>query len=255
MEDRVKLVKKLGSAGVGEGDLNLAFYSACALLGVNNYFVDARFEEFASLKALLRVKENTIVARVSDGFKAASQDVITGLAIYLVSKAFNKRVSGEETVFLSAYKEFVSKKATSGLSDSLRRLRGRARVAVAEGNRFNLKHELFSVAAEYAELFNGIDLPEISWSREKSRRTLGYHDSALNRVVISKLFDSPSVPGYVLRYLIFHELLHCKHEVLYQRGESLRRTVHSKRFKNDEKKFKQFREATEWIDTKLPFLR
>ena len=255
MKDRVDLAKNLGQGSVGEGDLNLAFYSACGLLGVRNYFVDARFEEFASLKASLRVQENTIIVRVSDGFKAASQDAITGLALYLVSRAFRKRVGEGEVVLLSAYKEFVSKKATSGLSDSLRRLRGRASKAVAEGNHFDLNQQLFSVAAEYPELFQGIELPEIGWSREKSRRRLGYHDSALNRLVISRVFDSPSVPDYVVRYLVFHELLHCKHEVLYQRGESLRRTVHPKRFKQDERKFKEFNEATEWIDKKLRWLR
>jgi len=43
MEDRVDLAKNLGQASAGEGDLNLAFYSACGLLGVREYFVDARF--------------------------------------------------------------------------------------------------------------------------------------------------------------------------------------------------------------------
>ena len=254
MEDRAELTKNLASSPIGEGDLNLAFYNACALLQVRDYFVDARFQEFASLRASLRVQDKTIVARVSDGFKAASQDVITGLAVYLVSKAFRKCLGYSEEGFIASYKEFVSKKSVSNLSDSLRRLRGRKRRATPNGNAYDLRTRLAAVAAAYPEVFQGVVLPEVGWSKEKSRRRLGYHDSAINRIIVSRLLDSPSVPEYVVDYIVFHELLHSKHEVLFQRGESLRRTVHPKAFKQDERRFNQFNEATQWIE-KLRWLR
>lgn len=256
MEDRSTLVKNLNEAQqTGEGDLNLAFYSACALLGVNAYFVDARFQEFAGLKADLRVKDKKIVARVSDGFKAAPEEAVQGLALNLVSRAFRKRTSPEHAPLLRAYKAFVASGSASKLSDSLRRLRGRRVGSQEEGDYFDLKQEMATVVGDYAEVFSGVNLPKIAWSREKSRRRLGFHDSASNTIVVSKIFDSQKCPQFLLRYIIFHELLHAKHEVLFERGESLRRTVHPRAFKQDERRFKEFEEAEEWINGKMRWLK
>lgn len=254
MEDRVSLAKGL-SQGIGEGDLNLAFYSACASLGVRNYFVEARFQDFASLKADLRVEGDKVIVRVSDGFKAASEDAVKGLALHLVSRAFRKRLPEESKLFLKAYKQFTSSKASAQLSDSLRRLRGHKELGNAEGVNFDLNAELQKLVADYPAFFAGLALPIVCWSKERSRRRLGFYDRARHRIVISSIFDSPKVPVFVLRYLLFHEFLHARHEVLYERGQSLRRTVHTSDFKNDERQFAQYAEAEDWITSSLRFLR
>jgi hypothetical protein len=255
VEDRFLLVKSLNEAQTGEGDLNLAFYSACSLLGVNNFFVDARFHEFAGLKAEVKIQGGKITARVSDGFKAAPQEAVQGLALHLLSKAFRKHARPEHACLLRAYKAFAASASASRLSDSLRRLRGRRVGSRDEGSYYDLRREMAAVVSDYAEIFSGVNLPKIAWSREKSFTRLGFHDSATNTVVVSKAFDSPNCPSFVLHYIIFHELLHAKHEVLFERGKSLRRTVHSRAFKEDERNFKQLRQAEEWIKSKMRWLR
>ena len=111
---------------------------------------------------------------------------------------------------------------------------------------------LFRSMVLYAEVFSGFGgRPQIGWSAKKSKRVLGFHDGAFNAITINRVLDSERVPLFVVQYVVFHELLHCKHKVLFQRGESLRRTVHPRHFKQDEKKFVLADKAEAWIHRNL----
>ena len=52
--------------------------------------------------------------------------------------------------------------------------------------------------------------------------------------------DSPSVPRYLVEYVVYHEMLHIKFPV-ERRGQ--RRIVHSREFRDAEKKFPQYEAA------------
>ena len=62
--------------------------------------------------------------------------------------------------------------------------------------------------------------------------------------MVSRVFDRPSSPRYAIEYLLFHEMLHLKHPV---RMRGLRRCVHSREFKADERQFPQLKEALAFI--------
>lgn len=230
-----------------DNDLAAAFYTALSLLDEKDFSVNASFEEYAGLKSSVSVRGGRVEAKASDGFKHANYEVLVGLALDLLAKALRKKVNGKLASFIAAYKEFASRESVAGLHNAMRRTRGRGRKGVSEGDCYDLAGETEELVSEYADVFDGAKLPRVVWSRWRGRRQLGLHDPAFEEVVINKALDSPRVPRFVLRYVLFHELLHAKHDVLYQRGRSLRRTVHSKAFKLDERKFREYEEAVEWV--------
>ncbi len=228
-------------------DLTEAFYSACALLGAD-CFIAVKKKPLAGLKARVsfNARKNSLEAVVSDGFECASREVVLGLALSLVSRALRKKIPERAAPLVDSFKEFYSRESVNALSDSLRATRGRNSIEV-EGAFFDLNRIVEKVFEKYADVFEGVEKPQVSWSREKSRRRMGFHDPAFKKIVVSRALDSPRVPEFVVEYIVFHELLHCKHKVLFQRGKSLRRTVHSRDFKNAERKFEEFKQANEWL--------
>jgi len=61
---------------------------------------------------------------------------------------------------------------------------------------------------------------------------------------VSRVFDHPAVPRYVVEYIVYHEMLHLKHPVKL-RGS--RRCVHSREFLQDEKRFPQLAAAQRFL--------
>lgn len=234
-----------------EDDLEIAFRSASSLLSINAREFDIKFEKFAGLKAEVQANffGRKITARISDGYKAASQEVLIGLALSMLSKVYRKKINSNH--FVLEYKEFISRESTASLSNSLRVLRGRKRRESAQGTFHDLSRSLEKITLHYPDVFENVAKPRIVWGKGDSKRRLAFHDPAFNEIVVSKAFDSAKVPEFVVDYLVFHELLHCKHDVKYQRGKSLRRTVHSTEFKQDEKRYAFYNDAEEWIRRNL----
>jgi len=84
----------------------------------------------------------------------------------------------------------------------------------------------------------------MSWSQTKTRRILGHYDPAHNAIIISRVFDHPRVPRFVVEYIMFHEMLHLKHPVKL-RGS--RRCVHSPEFVAEERVFPELAQAQNFL--------
>jgi len=223
------------------------FYSAEAMLG-KNFFVQASFEKYAGLKAKVELKDGKIIAKVSDGFENAEREVLVGLALTLLGGMFRKKI---ENAYTKAYKEFSTRESSSEYHDTLRKLRGHKKNLDPKGKYYNLTPIRDTLFILYPHVLGEMPKPDIGWSEKKSKRVLGFHDGAFNAITINRILDSERIPLYVLQHVVFHELLHCKHKVLFQRGESMRRTVHPKAFKDDEKKFALAEKAEDWIQRNL----
>jgi predicted metal-dependent hydrolase len=86
--------------------------------------------------------------------------------------------------------------------------------------------------------------PQLTWSRDHARNRLGHYDPAHNTIVISRVFDHPRVPRFVVEYIVFHEMLHLKHPVKL-RGS--RRCVHSREFIAEERAFPELEQAERFL--------
>ena len=86
--------------------------------------------------------------------------------------------------------------------------------------------------------------PQMTWSRDHARNSLGHYDPAHNAIVVSRIFDRPRVPRFAVEYIVYHEMLHLKHPVKL-RGS--RRCVHSADFQAEEKLFPQLDEVKQFL--------
>jgi hypothetical protein len=83
-------------------------------------------------------------------------------------------------------------------------------------------------------------MPRLGWSRGVSRSMLGHFDPSHNAIIISRIFDQPGRPALAVEYVMFHEMLHLQYPVDHN---GARRRVHTKEFREAEKKYPQLKEA------------
>ncbi|MEA2700095.1 MAG: hypothetical protein QOI66_4366, partial [Myxococcales bacterium] len=65
---------------------------------------------------------------------------------------------------------------------------------------------------------------------------------------IHPVLDQESVPDYFVAWIVFHEMLHGKHEVLRKDG---RRRFHTKEFLAEERTFADYDRACAWEKANL----
>jgi predicted metal-dependent hydrolase len=82
--------------------------------------------------------------------------------------------------------------------------------------------------------------PKLVWNRALTGSKFGHYRPSADTVMLSVSLDSSAFPGFVLDFVMYHELLHKKHAVAVVNG---RRIVHSAAFRAEERKFEGYREA------------
>jgi len=105
-----------------------------------------------------------------------------------------------------------------------------------------------------AEYFGGHMDARITWgpsvSRRRRRRSIKMGSfSVEDRVIrIHPALDQAAVPRYFVAWIVFHEMLHGKHEV---RRENGRRRFHSAAFLAEERTFPEYERACAWEKANL----
>ncbi len=197
--------------------------------------VAVQFFAFASVNNTIRLREGKLFIRLSDLLEGAPDCVLHSLAHILLAKMYRKPISRQHS---TRYRRYVSSHELTRKAHLVRQIRGRKRVASAQGHTYNLE-EIFDVLN--ARFFGSLlARPRLGWSREAARNRLGHYDPAYNAIVLSRVFDHPRVPRAAVEYILYHEMLHLKHPVKL-RGN--RRCVHSAEFRAEEKLFPQLHEA------------
>ena len=124
----------------------------------------------------------------------------------------------------------------------VRQIRGRKFLSGPAGEHRNLEEIFERLNASH---FDGLlGRPQLGWSRLPARGMLGHFDPSHNAIVISRIFDTPGVPLLALEYVVFHEMLHLRFPVNHS---GARRRVHTREFREAEKKFPRFQEAKEML--------
>ena len=201
--------------------------------------IEVRFRRFTSLNTRIRLRDGKILVSLSDLLEGAQESVIHAIAHILLAKLYKKPIDAAHNL---RYKRFSSSAAVTRQTELIRGARGSKRFFGPQGHFFNLEEVFDSLNLRF---FGGLlGRPELTWSEGMAKRSLGHYDADLNSIVVSRVFDRPSSPRYAVEYLLYHEMLHLKHPV---RMRGLRRCVHSRDFKTDEKLFPQLKEAQAFI--------
>jgi hypothetical protein len=198
-----------------------------------------RFRRFVSLNTTIRLREGQIYVSLSDLLEGAPEPVIRAIAHILLAKLYRKPIDASHN---ARYKRFASSTAVAKQTELIRSARGSKRYFGPQGHYYNLEEVFDTLNLRF---FGGLmGRPELTWSEHHAKRSLGHYDAAHNTIVVSRVFDRPSSPRYAIEYLLYHEMLHLKHPV---KMNGLRRCVHSREFKAEERQFPQLKEALAFI--------
>lgn len=201
--------------------------------------VEVEFFAFTGLNNTIRLRQGRLLVRISDLLRDAPTVVLRALAHILVAKMYRKAI---DRSWATRYRRYVSSRHMLRKAHLVRRMRGRKQMASAQGHIYDLERIFADLNARF---FDGqLRRPQLTWSRRPSRRRLGHYDPAHNAIVISRAFDHPAVPGYVIEYIVYHEMLHLKHPIASKNG---RRCVHSPEFQAEEHLFGPLQEAKRFL--------
>jgi predicted metal-dependent hydrolase len=197
------------------------------------------FFAFANVNNTIRLRQGRLLVRLSDLLEGAPDTVLRAIAHILLAKMYRKPV---DRSYAARYRKYVGSHEIVRKAHLVRQMRGRKFLRSPRGHYYDLDAIFEDLNIRF---FHGLMArPRMSWSRTKTRRILGHYDPAHNAIIISRIFDHPAVPRYVLDYIVYHEMLHLKHPVKL-RGS--RRCVHSPEFQAEEKLFPRLADADAFL--------
>lgn len=193
-----------------------------------------KLNENRSTMCSIRWESNEIKISLNRIFLAAPKNVIHALA-----KAIEKKNASIPTIVKAfIHKQLVKLDYSAGLDPSQLEHQGQV---------YNLKELYDSVNQEY---FDGKLELKITWfssefKQNKSRFTFGLYFDALKLIKINRVMDTKKFPKYVIRYVIYHEMLHFVSPTYVDKAGIHR--AHNKKFKHLEMQFKEYTRAKLWI--------
>jgi hypothetical protein len=197
------------------------------------------YHPYAGLTHTIRLRGDTAHVRLSDVLQRAPLPVVESAAALLLGRLYRRRPPAE---LLMIYREFAHLSSTRARIMLLRRNRARKIDLHPAGSH----HDLHSMYQRLNDKYFGQALayPRLGWSKRSWRAQLGCFDPALNQIVINRILDRRDVPEYVVAYVLYHEMLHQKHPVKFER---CRRNSHSAEFRREERQFSGYERAMKFL--------
>jgi hypothetical protein len=195
------------------------------------------FCRFANADSFIRLRNGRLEVRISDLLAGAPAPVTEALAYILLGKLYRKPV---QRIYAHRYRLYLNRKEVRRQAHLVRQIRGRKFISGPQGEHRNLEGVFDRLNQQF---FDGLmGTPQLGWSRQPTRGMLGHFDPSHNAIIISRIFDREKTPELALEYVMFHEMLHLRYPVDHH---GVRRRVHTREFREAEKKFPQLKEAKE----------
>ena len=201
--------------------------------------INVKFYKFRSLKHTIEWTPWRIRIRVNEHFRHAPAKIIELLAIILLAKVYKIRVGSDIRKSYNDYNEI--------LKESLPvKKHNRLNAYTAKGKIFDLTKIFNQLNASYFR--NNLKIPVLGWSRKNSYWRLGFYDKERDLLVISRVFDQSAVPEDIVRYMVYHEMLHIYFPTERKNG---RRIIHPPAFRKTEKQFPGYQDIQNWLKSNL----
>jgi hypothetical protein len=197
--------------------------------------VAIHFRGYANANSRIRLEKGQLRVDISDLLETAPAPIHEALASILIAKLFAK---APDKACLACYRRYLNRADIRRTLHSSIRERGRKAYLEAGGRVYNLRTLFEELNFEY---FHGLMAqPQLGWSVRPSRTTLGHYDPSHHVIVLSRLLDSDDAPVLIVKFVLFHEMLHLRYPTEH-RGS--RRCVHTRGFKQAERAFAQYKQA------------
>jgi hypothetical protein len=196
---------------------------------------------YASLKHTIRVDRRTYVLRLSDLLIGEPRGLTLAAAYIMFAKITGKACPRRVEKLYDSYTKTPQARRKMDLAA---RTRGWKCITGTRGKHRDLDDRFDRLNREY---FQGrLRRPRLTWSVGKSRRHVGQYDETFDCIAMNRKLDSKWVPLYVLDYVLYHEMLHMVFPA--RSGKNGRRMVHTREFKEAEKRFKDYDRAIRWLE-------
>ncbi len=197
------------------------------------------FYAFTNVNNTIRLRNGRLLVRLSDLLEGAPNGILRAIAHILLAKMYRRPIDRGQA---AKYRKYLASHDIVRKAHLVRQMRGHKRLRPARGHVYDLDAVFEDLNTRF--FYGLMARPRMSWSQSKTRRILGHYDPAHNAIIISRIFDHPAIPPYVLEYIVYHEMLHLKYPVKL-RGS--RRCVHSAEFQAEEKLFPRAKEANVFL--------
>ncbi|MES1171793.1 MAG: hypothetical protein ABUL77_01025 [Bacteroidota bacterium] len=186
----------------------------------------------------VRRKPDGYRLRIHKMFIGAQPRVIRALARYVVHN--DRRASQVLGDYIDAHQHVINKQERKPRQINLRS-EGRHHDLQAIFDRLNQDRFASTVNAR------------ITWgpvASQRARRSIKMGSYAVEDKIIRihPVLDQPDVPDFFVAWIVFHEMLHGKHDIV-RKGR--RRIFHSQSFIDDERSYPDYERATVWERTNL----
>jgi len=168
--------------------------------------VEVGYRRYTTLKSTARIAaDGRLVVTLSEDLRRERPEVQGAIAHVLAARVLSRTAPAWAQ---DAYSMWLRDPATRELSLVVRAARGRRRTLGPQGRHHDLRPLLDSVANE---LFDPpLAPPPVGWTKAAARAVLASFDEAHRVITVSRLLDHPRVRPETLRYLLYHEMLHCE---------------------------------------------
>ena len=201
---------------------------------------EVQYHPYADLTHTIRLREDTARVRLSDVLRSAPRGVVEAAAAILLGRLYRRRPPAG---MVETYRQFTYARRTRRQLLLLRQRRARKAELRSSGAHHDLGPLFERLNESYFE--NRLERPRLGWSARAWRSQLGCFDPALGQIVINRELDRSDVPEYVVAYILFHEMLHQKHPMRFER---CRRESHSVEFRREEKRFEDYPRAMKFLE-------
>lgn len=198
-----------------------------------------QYHPYADLTHTIRLREGVARVRLSDALARAPLSVIEAAAAILLGRLYRRRPPPD---LIETYRRFSHAPSTRRRLRAIRQRRARRLEHSPPGSHHDLAPLFAQLNREY--FGNALGEPRLGWSKRPWRAQLGCFDPALNQIVINRRLDHPSVPEYVVAYVLYHEMLHQKYPI---RCVKRRRQSHPAAFRETERRFTHYARAQRFL--------
>jgi hypothetical protein len=198
------------------------------------------FYPYSSLVLTIRRREDSLIVRFSDLLKRAPLPVLEGAAALLLARIFRYK---PPAALVAPYLAYARSHRTRRRIHRMRRRRIRPVSLGPAGDHFDLNGIFDALNSRYFQ--SQLARPHIGWSTRAWRRQFGCFDPGPNQILLNRRMDRPGIPACVVEYVLFHEMLHVTHPTR-RSGCSL--LSHSRKFRQEEKRFPEFTRARRILD-------
>jgi hypothetical protein len=192
--------------------------------------------EFLNMAGLYKYKSNSsrTQLQICEGFIAASDRVLAAVVQAVLI--------GKSSAISRVIRTFSLSEEFSEILLEMD-LMVEAMTEKPQGRAYNLNTIFEVVNREY--FVNQMPKPRLTWNQVFTRRKFAHYEPARDRIVVSRTLDNQHVPPYVVEFVLYHELLHKQHG---QKWGKSRLMFHTPEFRKDERKFKQYEQAQQWLE-------